>query len=82
MELFILLTRGMVNQRMDSCCLLSRTGGASARACSVHPVPKVLSLDTQGCTATTFSQYIILCASRGQQALNGSVLLLVMAYLT
>ena len=48
----------------------------------MHPVPKVLSLDTRGCTVTTFLQYIILCASRSQQAFNGSVLFLVTAYLT
>ena len=39
------------------------------------------SLDARGCSAATLSRYI-LCVSRGQQALNGSVLLLETAYLT
>ena len=56
---------------------------ASYDTCSGHPVPKLLSLVTRGCTAVLFhGKYIILCASCGQRDLNGSVLLLVMVYLT
>ena len=42
------------------------------------------SLDVRDCSAATLSRYyfIFLCESRGQLALNGSVLLLEMAYLT
>ena len=42
------LTRGWANQGTDT--LASRPGGA---ACSVHSVPKALSLDTQACIGAT-----------------------------
>ena len=75
--------RGMVNQCMDSCCLLSRAGWASARLVQFILYQRFfLWILGAVYTVTTFSQYIILCASHGQQALNGSVLLLVTAYLT
>ena len=49
----------------------------------MHPVPKVLRW-ILGTVLQRLSRgkYIILCVSRGQWALNGSVLLLVTAYLT
>jgi len=54
-ELFITLTKGWSNQRTGSCCLSSCPGGAS-ETCSAHPAPKVLSLDTRGCSAATLSR--------------------------
>ena len=74
MELFITLTKGMglaVSHRV-----------LAFEACSAHPASKVFSLDTPGCSGDSRGKYIILCESRGQRALNGSVLLLETAYLT
>ena len=66
--------RGLSNQRTDSCRLSSRPGvrGLFSASCI-----KGSSLDIRGCSAGTLSRYVILCESRGQRALNGSVLLLV-----
>ena len=79
MELFVTLTRGMSEPTYGlllSCRVL-------AGPCSAHPVMKVLRW-ILGAVLRRLSlgKYIILCASRGQRALNGGVLLLVMAYLT
>ena len=62
-ELFITLTKGWANQR----CVQ----GLFSVSCIEGS-----SLDARGCTAATLSRYIILCESRGQRALNGSVLLI------
>ena len=48
MELFITLTRGMGEPMYG--LLLSLV---AVWACSAHPVLKVLSLDTRGCTVAT-----------------------------
>ena len=70
---------GWANQRTDSCCLSSRPGvrGLFSTSCIEGSSP-----DARGCSAATLSRYFILCESRGQRALNGSVLLLETAYLT
>jgi len=70
-ELFITLTTGWANQRTDSCCR-----GLFSASCIEGS-----SLDARGCSAATLGKYyFILCESRGQRALNGSVLLLETAY--
>ena len=70
-----------MKQRMNSCCRCVLVGLFFFRL-----VQRILyqgsSLDTVGCTAATLLRYVILCASRGQWALNGSVILLVTVYLT
>ena len=53
-----------------------------SEACSADPAPKVLRCIFGSVVRRLLCEYIILCESRGQQALNGSMLLLVTAYLT
>ena len=53
-ELFITLTRKMGEPTYGVDILPSFV--ASYDTCSGHPVPKLLSLDTRGCTAVTLSR--------------------------
>ena len=47
------LTRGMGEPMYRLLLSLVVSWWAICEACSAHPVPKVLSMDTQGCTVAT-----------------------------
>ena len=83
MELFITLTKGMGEPTYG--LLLSQVSHRvlAFEACSARPASKVLRW-IHGAVVRRLSRgkYITLCESHGHRALNGSMLLLVTAYLT
>ena len=55
-ELFVTLTRGVGEPTYALLLSLVASWWVVCEACSAHPVPKVLSKDTRGCTAATLSR--------------------------
>ena len=73
MELFITLTKGMCEPPYG---LLLSHHVLAFEACSACPASKVLRWMLRAVVRQlSRGKYIFLCESRGQQALNGSVLL-------